>query len=316
MERVNRVFITGAQGFIGRSTVSYFLRKGCYVRAAVRLALDPNLAENAHIEYNVVGDIAQISDWGPYVQSCNIVVHLAARAHKTNEGLTDSASEFDQINVQASINLATSAAAMGVKRFVFVSSAGVMGETSAAPFTETDTPRPVSEYAKSKYRAELALASICAAHGMELVILRPTLVYGPGNPGNLERLAKLVESRLPLPFARISNKRSLLHVSHLAKVIHLASFTPSVAGLTLLVSDGEDLTTSELAVSLAEAAGVRLRLYYIPKKLLFWLATAFGKRREIEKLFGSFQVDSSLMRTRLGVDTLSTREAIKANAAT
>lgn len=148
---------------------------------------------------------------------------------------------------------------------------------------------------------------------MELVILRPTLVYGPGNPGNLERLDKLVQSHLPLPFAGIRNKRSLLHVSHLAKIIHLASVAPDVAGLTFLVSDGEDLTISEIAMALAEAAGVRVRLFYVPKVLLFFVASVFGKRREIEKLYGSFQIDSSMMRTRLGVDVLSTRKAIKEN---
>lgn len=313
MNWANTVFITGAQGFVGRSAVNYFLREGFCVRAAVRVAPDVRLAKRERVEYSVVGDIAQISDWSSYLEGCDVIVHLAARAHKTKEGPGDSASEFEEMNVRASVQLAKNAAAMGVKRFVFISSAGVMGETSAAPFTEIDTPRPVSEYAKSKYKAELELTSICAAHGMELVILRPTLVYGSGNPGNLERLVKLVQTRLPLPFAGIRNKRSLLHVSHLAKVIHLASVTPDVAGLTFLVSDGEDLTTSEIAISLAEAAGVRLRLFYVPAILMFFLASIFGRRREIEKLFGSFQVDSSMMRKRLGIDVLSTRKTIKEN---
>jgi nucleoside-diphosphate-sugar epimerase len=313
VERANRVLITGAQGFVGRSTVNYFLKKGFYVRAAVRVAPDARFSKRERVEYEVVGDIAQISDWSSYLDGCDIIVHLAARAHKTKEGPNDSASEFEEINVHASVKLAKNAAAMGVKRFVFISSAGVMGETSATPFTEIDAPRPSSEYAKSKYKAELELTSICAAYGMELVILRPTLVYGPGNPGNLERLHKLVQSHLPLPFAGIRNKRSLLHVSHLAKVIHVASVTPDVAGLTFLVSDGEDLTTSEIAMALAEAAGVRLRLFYVPGMLLFFVASIIGKRREIEKLYGSFQVDSSMMRKRLGIDVLSTRKAIKEN---
>lgn len=284
---------------------------GWHVRAAVRSRSDLAATEHAYLEYEAIGDIAQISDWRRHLNKCGLVVHLAARAHNTDEAPNDSAVEFDKINVQASTRLAANAAAMGVKRFVFISSAGVMGEASEVPFTELHAPHPVSEYAISKYKAELAIAAICEKFGMELVILRPTLVYGPGNPGNLERLLKLVESRLPLPLGRIDNKRSLVHVEHLAKIIYHASIAPESAGTTLLVSDGEDLSTSELTTSLAEAAGVKLRLFYIPKTLLFLCGTVTGKRREIEKLLSSFQVDSSLMRTRLGVESISTRDAIR-----
>ena len=305
-----RVLVTGAAGFIGRVTVEEFAKRGWFVRALIRTA-STELAPANSVEYVEVGDIWTVNDWSEYCRDCSVVVHLAARAHKVNEAPADQEQLFENVNCKASANLAEGAAAAGVKRFVYVSSAGVMGDFSYRPFTELDVPAPASAYTKSKLRAEALLNSICDRTAMELTILRPTLVYGPGNPGNLNRLLKLVKTCLPLPFCSISDKRSLLNVSNFADVIARAAVAPNAAGRVFLVSDGEDISTSQLIRSLGVSVGRRPLLFPFPKGGLRLLAAAFGKSRDMEKMLGSFQVDSSLVRDALGLQSISTQICIE-----
>lgn len=256
-----QVFITGAGGFVGRATVKRFLTEGWRVRAAVRTVQGCGLDHRDRLSIIPAGDITAITDWVPLLSGCDAVVHVAARAHMTGEAPDASAQLFRRVNVDASVNLARGAATAGVKRFVFISSAGVMGDYSERPFTETDQPRPMSEYAKSKWQAEQAVAQIAREAGLELVILRPALVYGPGNPGNLERLLQLIRTGLPLPLAAVGNRRSFLDVGHLAAIICSAAQLPEAAGKTVLLADGNDLSTPELVRALAEGMGVRVRLF-------------------------------------------------------
>lgn len=315
MRQTRSVFITGAGGFVGRATVRRFLEEGWQVTAALRAAPPEVDLVASNLRYVEIEDISNVADWQPFLADIDVVVHLAARAHKTDEASTSNADEFERINNLATAHLAQAANVAGVKRFVFVSSAGVMGEQSRHAFTERDLPSPASEYAKSKYRAELALKDISNVGGMDLVILRPTLMYGVGNPGNLARLASLIRTGLPLPLAGATGRRSLLSVEHFANVILEASTNEIARGQTYLVSDGVDVTTADLLRAMAAAMGTRLVLFHFPTALLKLAGNLLGKRSEIDKLLGSLCVDSSLVRTQLGVQPVSTLAEISRNAA-
>ncbi len=189
----NKVLITGAAGFVGQATVEEFVKQGWAVRALTRSVVTCDRARRRHVEYIAVGDISDLQDWSKHCNDCSVIVHLAARAHRTAEAPTEQREAFNRVNCEASVRLAESAVACGVKRFVYISSAGVMGDFSERPFTEIDSPAPVSEYARSKWKAEKSLSTLCDSSRMELTILRPTLIYGPGNPGNLERLLRLIK---------------------------------------------------------------------------------------------------------------------------
>ncbi len=312
MEKLKRVFVTGAGGFVGRATIKSFVNSGWHVRAAMRTMPLSGALSQENLEYVPIGDVAEVANWQSHLVGCDVVVHLAARAHKTGELPTEGVDEFERINSFASARLAEDSVASGVRRLIFISSAGVMGERSVSPFHEGDEPNPASEYARSKYRAELALKSIAEPSAMELVILRPTLIYGAGNPGNLARLASLIRIGLPLPFAGIANQRSLLNVDHFARIIVEASTNNGAANRTFLVSDGMDVTTSELLEALAAAMRLRLRLFYVPPSLLRGVAGLVGKRGEIDKLLSSLRVDSSFMRQQLAIGKVSTVDAIRA----
>ncbi|MEK1889313.1 MAG: NAD-dependent epimerase/dehydratase family protein [Phyllobacterium sp.] len=294
------ILVTGAAGFVGRETVKQLLAEGWKVRALVRTADTNPLAFHAGLSVQEVGDIAAVADWSSLVSGCDVVVHLAARAHKTGEGPNAARELFRRVNVDATVELAKAAAAARVKRLVFVSSAGVMGDFSARPFTEADPPQPASEYAISKWQAEQALREICRQSNMELVVLRPVLVYGPGNPGNLERLMRLVASGLPLPLASVDNRRSLLNVRHLATIIGRALELAEANGKTVLLADGNDLSTPELVRTFAKGMGIKARLFPIPPLLLLAAARLLGRSHDAERLLGSLQVDVTLKTNLFG----------------
>lgn len=294
------VFITGASGFVGRETVKRFLAGGWQVRAAVRSAEKCAIEPDARLSIVEAGDITCVTDWAPLLAGCNVVVHLAARAHQTNEAPDAAADLFQRTNVDVSARLIRGAAAAGVQRFVFVSSAGVMGDFSERPFTEADPPRPKSEYAKSKWQAEQALGEVARETGIELVILRPTLVYGPGNPGNLDRLMRLIRTGLPLPLGAVRNRRSFLNVGHLAGIVCSAAQLPEAAGKTVLLADGNDLSTPDLVRTLAEGMGARARLFAVPPSLLLLGGRMLGRSRDVERLLGSLEVDVALKTSLFG----------------
>jgi nucleoside-diphosphate-sugar epimerase len=294
------VFITGASGFVGRETVKRFLAGGWQVRAAVRSVAECAIERDAHLSIVEAGDITLVTDWAPLLAGCNVVVHLAARAHQTSEAPDAAADLFQRTNVDVSVRLIRGAAAAGVQRFVFVSSAGVMGDFSERPFTEADPPRPKSEYAKSKWQAEQALGKIARETGIELVILRPTLVYGPGNPGNLDRLIRLIRTGLPLPLGAVRNRRSFLNVGHLAGIVCSAAQLPEAAGKTVLLADGNDLSIPDLVRTLAEGMGARARLFAVPPSLVLLGGRMLGRSRDVERLLGSLEVDVALKTSLFG----------------
>lgn len=288
------VLITGGTGFVGSALLAAL--QGRTVHRTVRQPLANPLPEDT-----IIGDIGPNTDWRAALQDITCVVHLAARTHVLDEHSADTLAAYRQINVEATRHLAQLAATAGVRRFVFLSSIKVNGESTAErPFTSGDTPQPLDAYGISKREAEDVLRRIGADTGMEIVILRPPLVYGPGVKGNFLRLLQAVARGTPLPLARICNQRSLVYVGNLAEAIITCIDAPDAAGKTYLVSDGEDVSTPVLIRKLAAALGKPPRLLPCPPALLRCAANLFGKQAAVMRLTGSLAVDSSALRQELG----------------
>jgi nucleoside-diphosphate-sugar epimerase len=231
-----------------------------------------------------------------------VVVHAAARAHVMDETAVDSLAEFRRVNVAGTLRLAEQAAAMGVRRYVFVSSIGVNGVQSAPgkAFSEADQPNPHNAYALSKWEAEQGLIQIAVETGLEVVIIRPPLVYGPGAPGNFGSLMRAVRRGWPLPLGAIHNQRSLVALDNLVDFIVTCITHPQAANQTFLVSDGQDLSTTELVRGMVQAAGVPSRLLPVPVWALQAGASLLGKGDVVQRLCGNLQVDISKARSLLG----------------
>ena len=290
----SRVLVTGANGFIGRALCEALSASGHTVRKAVR-ASGPG-DKNAI----AVGDIGPGTDWGAALEGVSAVVHLAARTHVLRETAADPLAEYRRINVAATERLARSAAARGVRRLVFLSSVKVNGErTGARPFTEDDAPRPEDAYGESKWEAEQALARIAAETGLQAVVLRPPLVYGPGVKGNFLRLLQWVARGWPLPLGSVENRRSLIYVGNLVDAIVKAIEAPRAAGETFLVADSQDVSTPDLVRGLAAALGVKPRLLPFPLAPLRLASALAGRGAEFARLTGSLQVDSSRIQRKL-----------------
>ena len=286
--------VTGATGFIGSALVAALQAHA--VRRALRQP-----AEDARPGDCIVGNIGPDTDWRQALAGVDCVVHLAARTHVLEEDAADPLAAYRRINVEATRNLAQQATAAGVRRFVFLSSVKVNGEaTPVLPYSETDAPAPQDAYGITKHEAEEVLRDIAARSAMELVILRPPLVYGPGVKGNFLRLLRLIERGVPLPLASVDNRRSLIYIGNLVDAIVTCIAAPAAAGKTYLVSDGEDVSTSALIGKLATAMGRSPRLLPCPVALLNLGAAVLGKRAAAMRLTGSLRVDSSRIRQELG----------------
>ncbi|MEO5374414.1 MAG: NAD-dependent epimerase/dehydratase family protein [Alphaproteobacteria bacterium] len=292
------VLVTGAGGFVGRAVCDILVRRGYAVSAAARDVL--NLPDT--VRPRKIGDIGPDTDWVDAVFATDAVIHLAARVHVMNETAKDALAQNRRINTEGTRALAEAAAAAGVRRFVFVSTVKVLGETTGIrPFMDMDPPRPPDPYAQSKWEAERALWAIAEKTGMEVVILRPPLVYGPGVKGNvrtlLDRLAR--GGALPLPLAGIHNRRSMLYVGNLADAIALCLEHPRAAGQTYLIRDGEDLSTPDLIRRIDAAVKRPSNLMALPPVLLRLAAMAVGRGAAAERLTGSLAVDDSRIRDDL-----------------
>lgn len=300
MREVKSVLVTGASGFIGRAVCARVAREGWTVRAALRKPQDLP----SDVESIVVGEVNGETDWGHALPDIESVVHLAARAHVLREKAADPLAEFRKINTEGTLNLARQAAAAGVGRFVYVSSIGVNGnQTFATPFTEVDELKPHDLYAVSKFEAEQGLHEIAANTGMELVIIRPPLVYGPGVKGNFARLVQWVRKGVPLPFGALQNRRSLLALDNLASFVALCADpakSPQAANEVFLISDGEDVSTAELIRRVARAYGRKAHLLPVPPAWMRFGARLLGKSAVADRLLGSLVIDSSKARQLLG----------------
>lgn len=292
-----KFLVTGANGFVGQYLCTELLRQGHTVRAAVRSA-SPMVNG---IEVSVVGTIDSETNWTDALRDVNVVIHLAARVHMMKDTATDPLTEFLKVNTQGTANLASQAASAGVKRFVFVSSIKVNGEqtTEDNPFTESDKPNPQDAYGISKWQAELALQRIAQETGLEIVIVRPPLVYGPGVKGNFAKLLTAVSKGIPLPLASVRNKRSLIYVGNLVDALIACASHPAAAGKTYLVRDGEDISTPDLVRQIAIGSGRTARLFPLPVNLLRRLGRLFGKLESVERIVDSLRVNDDLIRKEL-----------------
>jgi len=291
--------VTGANGFVGSALCARLLRDGASVRAAVRsLNSQPGGAEAFAIR-----GLSSETDWTAALKNVEHVVHLAARAHVMSDRSPDPLAEFRRVNVEGTEALARQAAAAGVKRFVFLSSIKVNGEFTerGQPFTADDVPAPEDPYGVSKYEAEQLLQQMAAETGMEVVIIRPPLVYGPGVKGNFRSMMRWLARGVPLPLAAVTqNRRSLVALDNLVDLIVTCLNHPAAANQTFLVSDGEDLSTAELLKRMGAAMGHPARLFYLPPALLKLGATVLNKPAIYQRLCGSLQLDIAKTRQLLG----------------
>lgn len=283
--------VTGASGFIGRAICERLSAEGTPWVGATRTG-EPVAGRPTE----AVGEVGPNTHWDRALRGCTAVIHLAARVHVMNEKSVDPLSDFRRVNVLGSLALARAAAKAGVRRFVFVSSIKVNGEQTlpGRPFRATDLPAPGDAYAISKYEAEQQLKALAYTTGMELVIVRPPLVYGPGGRGNFGALMRWIALRRPLPLGAISNnRRSLVGLDNLVDLLLICSTHPAASGHTFLASDGDDLSTAELIQRLAHAAGHPAHLLDVPEWALRGLARLVGRPGIAQRLCNSLQVDIS-----------------------
>lgn len=290
-----KVLVTGASGFVGSALVEFLHDKGYDVLGTVRSAA---LAQCSIL----APELSATSGWRELLAGRDVVVHAAARAHVLTETETDPLAVFREVNTAGTLNLARQAVAAGVRRFVFISSIGVNGlyTRQGDCFTEQSPPAPHNDYALSKWEAEQGLLEISRETGLEVVILRPPLVYGPGVKANFLRLIRMVERGLPLPLGAIHNRRSFLYLGNFVDAIRLCVEHPQAAGQTFLLDDGEPVSTPELIRALARAMGRPARILAVPVGVLKLAGALVGKRAAVARLAGSLLVDSSLIRSRLG----------------
>jgi nucleoside-diphosphate-sugar epimerase len=299
-----RVLVTGAEGFVGKAVCRRLIESGSMPRAGLLNAqLWPALqaASPGVSEFAVIGDLGANPDLSAALKDVSVVVHLAARVHVMHDNAVDPLHEFRRVNVAGTAALARAAAEMGVRRLVFVSTAKVNGEsTSGRPFAEGDPPAPQYPYAVSKWEAEEALRSVAASTGLEVAIVRPPLVYGPGVRANFLRLMRLVARGLPLPLPDTKNRRSLIGVENLADCLVRCVNHPGAANETFMVSDGEDVSTRELIARLARALGRSARFLPVPEFAVRLAARLVGKEAAVDRLLGSLVIDSDKARQTLG----------------
>jgi nucleoside-diphosphate-sugar epimerase len=297
-----RVAVTGATGFVGKALARELASRVLSVYAVVRAVRPVSVPPDIKITSIALGNINSYTDWSTALIGVDCVIHCAARAYVMHEPVNDALAAYRAVNVHGSRRLAEQAVAAGVRRMIYLSSVKVNGEQTAlgAPFSLSDRPAPEDAYGISKWEAEQELWDVSAKTGLELVVVRPPLVYGLGVKGNLARLLRLVRLGLPLPLGALQNKRSLIGLDNLVDLLSRCVDHPRAAGQSFLVSDGEDLSTPDLIRHMAVAMGRSARFFPVPVSLVRLAGNALGKRAEIDRLLGSLQIDSSHTRQALG----------------
>jgi nucleoside-diphosphate-sugar epimerase len=291
--------ITGANGFVGSALVNRFCSDGLPVRAAARSLRQLPVGAQT---FEVVEKLVE-TDWSIALADVQTIVHLAARVHVAKGVSEDSIAEFRRVNTDGTANLARQAVAAGVKRFVFISSIKVNGEITqaGAPFKADDEPAPEDPYGVSKFEAEQALRKIAEKSGMETVIIRPPLVYGPGVKANFATMVRWLASGVPLPLGGVThNRRSLVALDNLVDLITMCLDHPAAANQIFLVSDGEDVSTAQLLRRMGSAMGRPARLVSVPQRAIEFVAAFLGRKDTVQRLCGSLQVDISKTRQVLG----------------
>ncbi|WP_448203393.1 UDP-glucose 4-epimerase family protein [Azospirillum sp. sgz302134] len=292
-----RVLVTGATGFVARTVIPLLIERGHTVRAVVR---NPDAGVPGVDDVVAVGEIGPTTNWGTALEGMDAVIHLAARVHVMRDKATDPLAAFRRVNTAGTRVLAEAAAVAGVKRLVYLSSVKALAdECPPEPLSEETIPDPHSPYGISKLEAERALAEISARTGLEVVVIRPPLVYGPGVGGNFLRLMQAVNLGIPLPFGAVDNRRSLIFVGNLANAILECLIHPQAAGGRFLVHDGRPMSTAELIRAIADALGKPARLLPVPPSLLALGARLTRRQAVLDRIAGSLVVDDGAIRRAL-----------------
>lgn len=306
------VLLTGATGFVGAALIERLARMGDgRIRACTR---DAGAVFPDTVETFVIDDLSSQTCWDHAFDSVNVVVHAAARVHVMNETAADPLQEFRRVNVDGTLHLARCAARAGVRRFVFISSIKVNGEATlpGQAFSESDVPAPSDPYGISKLEAEQGLFALAQETGMQVVVIRPPLVYGPGVGANFLSMMRWLRRGVPLPLGAIKNRRSLVALGNLADLVVVCAEHPAAANQVWLAADGEDLSTSQLLRRMGQALGKPARLLPVPAWMLYAACAVIGKRGFAQRLCGSLQVDISKARQLLGwVPPLSVDEGLR-----
>lgn len=288
-----KIFVTGANGFVGSSLCKILKYREIPFASAVRKATTESQFE--------IGELTEATNWSDALSGWDVVIHLAARVHVMNDKSNNPLLAFRAVNVDATLNLARQAIRSGIKRFVFVSSVKVNGEeTTSKSFTAFDEPAPLDPYGQSKLEAEIALMELSRTTGLEVVIIRPPLVYGPGVRANFLKLMQLVKMGVPLPLGAIHNRRSMVALDNLVDLLITCTHHPAAAGQTFMVSDDNDVSISELLRMLASAMGKRSLLLPVPAGIIAGAAALLGKSAVASRLLESLQVDITHTKSTLG----------------
>jgi nucleoside-diphosphate-sugar epimerase len=298
-----KILVTGANGFIGKAVSVELLANGINVVCAVRNSFT--------LEGTTVAKISDIdgqTDWSEALNGVDCIVHTAARAHIMDDRALDPYAEFYKVNVEGTLNLARQAVEYGIKRLVYLSSIGVNGNCNTKPFLEIDKSNPVESYAVSKYEAENKLLTLAKESSIEVVIIRPPLVYGPNAPGNFGKLVSWINKGIPMPLGAIYNKRSLVALDNLVGFIMRCVEHPKAANEIFLISDGEDVSTTELVNKIGAALGKIPFLIPVPVGLIKSAAKLLGLEVTVNRLFGSLKIDSSKAKELLGWKAVITME--------
>ncbi|ETJ48417.1 NAD-dependent epimerase/dehydratase family protein [Pseudoalteromonas agarivorans] len=283
---MSKILLTGSTGFIGKELCQSIIKHTEF--ELCKVVRNNNSSDSNSF---IVGEFNSDTDFSSALEGVSVVIHLAAVAHSNYSSSTDAAKSYKSCNVDATLALAKQASEQGVSRFIFLSSIGVNGNSNCVPFTPLDLERPVDDYAKSKYEAEVALRELYKSKKMEVVIIRPPLVYGKNAPGNFGTLLKVAKKNLPLPLGAINNKRSFVAIDNLVDLIVTCIDHPNAVNQTFLVSDDEIISSSDLLKNLTLAAGKKPWLWPVPVSYLMFVASIFGKKAAIEKLSSSLTVD-------------------------
>ena len=285
------ILVTGAGGFIARSLIDQLHVKGCSVNGSSR-----TLAyKNDKYKLIQIPTLSKDTNWSKALHSCDIVVHLAAKAHKSHEKKSEQLSEYIESNCDATINLARQAHKAGVKRFIFLSSTGVMGKqvTYGIPYSIKNKFNPHDFYTESKMYAEQKLLDFSKECSMEIIIIRAPVVYGPNAPGSVGALSKAIRMRVPLPFGSIFNRRHLISIYNLVDLIYSCIISKTSVSGVYIASDNEPISTKDLCYICGQYEGIYPRFISIPKKFLMFFAHLLGAQKKADTLFNDFELDCS-----------------------
>jgi len=312
MTKHTRVLVTGVTGFVGGAIARSLAKLGVIDCVGSVRMIEP--AKKYFCRLVEVGELDQLTDWSSALNGRQVVIHAAARTHIMKGRGGKPQAEYHKVNVDGTLNLARQAASAGVKRFIFISSIKVNGEQTSLgkPFTADDMPAPEDAYGMSKLEAEQGLQALAIQTGMEVVIIRPPLVYGPGVKGNFASMVRLVKKGVPLPLGSVNNQRTLVALDNLVDLILTCINHPAAANQVFLAGDGQDLSTTELLSGVAKAIGKPSRLVPVPAGLLMTGAKLLNKKSVVQRLLGSLQVDITKAREILGWNPpISVNEGLK-----